>query len=87
MYLCAIINYIFIMKNKFFLVSTILLILLIAFPDLAEAQCAMCKATAEQSDQVGLNKGILLMFMAPYILVGSIGYVWYKNKKNVDENE
>lgn len=45
------------------------------------AQCAMCKATAEQGDQSGLNLGILYLFLAPYLIVGTIGYFWWRNRK------
>jgi uncharacterized membrane protein YpjA len=27
---------------------------------------------------VGLNTGILYLLLAPYILVASIGYIWYR---------
>lgn len=51
------------------------------------AQCPMCKIAAESnlenggSAAQGLNKGILYMLMTPYILVGIIGFLWYKNRK------
>ncbi|MCS6935795.1 MAG: hypothetical protein NZM35_11715 [Chitinophagales bacterium] len=53
----------------------------------ADAQCAMCKATAEtslgagSSAAEGLNKGILYLFMTPYILIGIIGYFWWRARK------
>ncbi len=51
----------------------------------AEAQCAMCKATAEQSDVIGLNLGIFVLFAMPYLLVGTIGYLWWRNKKKEED--
>ena len=29
----------------------------------------------------GLNKGILYMLAMPYVLVGTIGVLWYRNRK------
>ncbi|WP_241738981.1 hypothetical protein [Pontibacter beigongshangensis] len=58
-------------------------------------QCAMCRATVEsnvgtgssepESDVgSGLNTGILYLMAIPYLLVGTIGFLWYKSsrKKN-----
>jgi len=64
-----------------------ILLLLILLPFYGEAQCAMCKAVAESSQEggssiaVGLNKGILYLMMFPYLLMGVIGYYIYRNKK------
>ncbi|WP_162427467.1 hypothetical protein [Pontibacter pudoricolor] len=58
------------------------------------SQCAMCRATVEsnvgtgkaESDTAvgsGLNTGILYLMAIPYILIGTVGFLWYKsNKKN-----
>jgi hypothetical protein len=54
-------------------------------PLAARAQCVMCKsqveaARAENDDfsPAGLNKGIVYMMTIPYILMGAIGYAWYR---------
>lgn len=58
-----------------------------------QAQCPMCKLSAEQNLKAGgtagkgLNAGILYMFSAPYLLVGGIAYFWYINRKKEDEDE
>ena len=51
----------------------------------AQAQCVMCKAQVEAAkaenddyDVAGLNKGIVYMMIVPYILMGTIGYFWYR---------
>ena len=50
------------------------------------AQCPMCRATAESNlqnggtDGKGLNLGILFMLSLPYLFVGTIGYIWWKNR-------
>ncbi len=51
----------------------------------ADAQCAMCKATAEQGDQRGLNLGILYLFLMPYTIVATIAFVWWRNRKKEDD--
>ncbi|WP_342086495.1 hypothetical protein [Dyadobacter sp. OTU695] len=52
------------------------------------AQCAMCRGSVESSMGngrnnvgVGLNTGIIFLFVIPYILVAVIGYLWYRNSK------
>lgn len=54
----------------------------------AFAQCAMCRGTVESSMGngrnnvgVGLNTGIMFLFVMPYLLVAVIGYFWYRNSK------
>ncbi|MBK8426223.1 MAG: hypothetical protein IPL27_09785 [Lewinellaceae bacterium] len=65
-----------------------LVILLVLAAEPLAAQCAMCKASAETNlkagggDPQGLNAGILYMLMLPYLLVGSIGYWWWRNRKS-----
>lgn len=51
----------------------------------AAAQCVMCKAQVEAAkaenddyDVAGLNKGIVYMMTVPYILMGAIGFFWYR---------
>jgi len=54
-------------------------------PLVAGAQCIMCKAQVEAAkaerddyDVTGLNKGIVYMMTVPYLLMGGIGYFWYR---------
>ncbi|WP_223651560.1 hypothetical protein [Hymenobacter psoromatis] len=51
----------------------------------AKAQCVMCASQVEAArqerddyDVSGLNKGIVYMMTAPYILMGAVGFFWYK---------
>ncbi|MGI4874934.1 MAG: hypothetical protein ACRYFX_27585 [Janthinobacterium lividum] len=51
----------------------------------AVAQCVMCKSQVEAArqekddyDVAGLNKGILYMMTVPYVLMGAIGFAWYR---------
>ncbi len=55
------------------------------------AQCPMCKAALtsnrdhkhknDKSFGDGINKGILFLLSAPYILLGTAGFVYYKTQK------
>lgn len=53
------------------------------------AQCPMCRMAAESNLEhggtagKGLNKGILYMLAMPYILVSTVGFIWWRNNKAV----
>jgi hypothetical protein len=73
------------MKNKSVLL--VVVILLALTPDLM-AQCAMCRGTVESTVSDGrsviaseLNFGILYLLVIPYLVVATIGYLWYRNSK------
>ncbi|RAK65242.1 hypothetical protein [Hymenobacter edaphi] len=62
------------------------LLLLALSPRPSLAQCTLCKTNVEASrtekdgyDISGLNKGILYMMAAPYILGGTVAFFWYRN--------
>ncbi len=72
---------------------TIITLLFVSMSNL-DAQCAMCKAGLHSNLQnggnqgLGMNAGIMSLMMMPYLLVGGIAYMWYRNrKKGVDEGE
>ena len=51
------------------------------------AQCSMCKATAEQSDNAsGINEGILYLMPLPAVIMAVFGIILYVNykKKNAE---
>ncbi len=51
-----------------------------------DAQCAMCKAAVETGGEGdGLNKGILFLLTMPYLIAMGLGFVWWKNKKRMEE--
>ena len=68
------------------IVSLILLIYIVFASDL-QAQCPMCRMSAESNLQNGgtegrgLNTGILYMLAMPYMLVAVIGFWWWRNRK------
>jgi len=63
---------------KKYTVILLVFLALVLFPQVAEAQCAMCKAAVQSSmDQPnsvakGLNKGILYLMAVPYVLMAFI---------------
>lgn len=64
--------------KKFSFIITLFLV------QLANAQCAMCKAVVESGDlseAEGLNSGILYLMIFPYLLVGTLLYFIIKNRK------
>ncbi len=61
-----------------------ILIIVLLFNNVLNAQCAMCKAVVESgnlSEAEGLNTGILYLMVFPYILVGTLLYFIIKNRK------
>lgn len=67
----------------------LLLLALLVFTQIdAVAQCAMCRTTVESSISTGrtniatgLNTGILYLLSAPYLLVGAIAFLWFRQSK------
>ena len=73
------------MKRLFIIIATILTLFA---PSGLYAQCAMCRATLENNLTNGdltigttLNTGIMYLFFAPYVALGSIAFFWYLHSK------
>jgi len=73
---------------RYIALSTLTLLLLCTIGlDVAEAQCPMCRMSAESNLQnggsagKGLNSGILYLLATPYLLIGIVGYVWWRNRQ------
>ncbi|MEM1318863.1 MAG: hypothetical protein AAGG75_01335 [Bacteroidota bacterium] len=82
------------MKRWNKIVSVILLSLSLSLVSVElPAQCPMCRISAESNLKAGgsagkgLNKGILYMLAMPYLLVGTIGVIWWRNRRREDEFE
>lgn len=73
-------------SKRLVILLTTLLLVSVVVSDLV-GQCPMCRMSAETNLQdggtagKGLNNGILYMFFMPYLLVGLLGFIWYKNSK------
>ena len=82
------------MKNRLLKSISILSLIITCWmvnPVETQAQCPMCRMTAESNlaqggqEGQGLNNGILYMFAMPYILVGGIAFFWWRNKRQEKE--
>lgn len=55
------------------------------FPEVTEAQCAMCRAVLESDGNVstaeGINNGIVYLMAIPYIAIAILGYFVYKKMR------
>ncbi len=71
---------------KRLIVFLFVLVFFLLVPDLS-AQCPMCRATAESNlanggtEGRGLNNAILYMLGMPYIVIGTIAFFWWKNRR------
>ena len=69
--------------------SGIGLLLFLVLPFLSQAQCSMCRAVAESSQQggssiaAGLNDGILYLMAIPYVLPATLGILFYRHRKKL----
>ncbi len=82
------------MNNNLLLIGGILLLLsLIFIPNELFAQCPMCSMSAEAdlknggSTGKGLNAGIMYMISFPYLMLGIIAVLWYRNQTRVERYE
>jgi hypothetical protein len=56
---------------------------------LVNAQCSICTKTASQLGEgpaSALNSAILYLAAAPFMIMGYIGWRWWKNEKRLNEN-
>lgn len=74
------------------LLPLLFLLLLSAAP--SQAQCTMCKTSVEAArtekdsyDFSGLNKGILYIMIAPYVMGGLVAFFWYRNVKRTKQRQ
>ncbi len=63
----------------------VLLLVMIVFPTVTEAQCAMCRAVVESESDgktaEAINNGIVYLMAVPYILVASLFYFIYRKMR------
>ena len=78
------------MRN-FVFYSAIVFFTFLAFDLLA--QCPMCRMSVQSnmneggSAGSGLNTGILYLLATPYLAIGVLGYLWWKNRIKTEEDE
>lgn len=70
------------------IVKIVICFLVSLVPLLASAQCAMCRTQVvnnvshgETALAAGLNFGIIYLFAAPYVIVGLVAFLWFRNAK------
>lgn len=57
------------------------------------AQCPMCRMSVQSNMNEGgtagsgLNTGILYLLATPYLAIGVLGYLWWKNRIKTQEDE
>ena len=80
------------MRNSKYIIVVFLLIVIVSIlPIDAIGQCPMCRMAAESNLQnggteaKGLNNGILYMLAMPYLLIGTLAFLWYRNRRKGSE--
>jgi len=69
--------------RKYSIQLLLLVLALLVFPAVADAQCAMCNATASTANDgnnegaLALNSGILFLMAIPYLLLTGIVVIMY----------
>jgi hypothetical protein len=77
--------------NRFIPILLFLMLLIVTID--ASAQCAMCTAVADEAMRngsaqgAGINKGVLYLFVTPYLLVATIGIYWWRRKLKAEEED
>lgn len=70
------------------MIFTITIVLLLSVSDVY-AQCAMCRAGVQTSISsgggigAGLNAGIIYLGVIPYLVIGLLAFVWYRNARRL----
>ncbi|NDG46895.1 MAG: hypothetical protein EBY37_07305 [Flavobacteriia bacterium] len=78
--------------NKILFVIVLIAVLIVALSPELLAQCPMCRMSAESNlenggtEGRGLNNGILYMLSLPYLLVATLGYIWYRNRNRFSDH-
>lgn len=80
----------FVKYIPFILIAAIILLSLFSSIT-AHAQCSMCQAVAESSRDAGttnsdgINKGVMYLFFTPYLIIGTVGYFWWRARKKAQQ--
>ena len=66
--------------------TVLFLTLVLLVPELAQAQCAMCRAVLEsegsEAAAKGINNGIVYLMAVPYLLVAGLFFFIYRKMKS-----
>lgn len=80
-------------RKQIYIAIFFILLVWIVSPVLADAQCAMCNATASTSTEgkkesaLALNSGIIFLMAIPYILLTGIVciWLWFRKQKKAEQ--
>lgn len=70
----------------------LLTILLLVIVQVAFSQCAMCTEIADEATKNGnsagdgINKGVLYLFLSPYLIVATIGFIWWRSRRKAQQD-
>jgi hypothetical protein len=73
--------------QKLIAVLALFFVMSLVSPAPIQSQCPMCRISAESNLKnggtagKGLNKGILYLFFTPYLVIGTLGFLWWRNQK------
>ena len=70
---------------KWLMIVAILICFLLITGEPVTAQCSICTKTAQQLGEgpaKGMNSAILYLAFFPLLLIGFIGYRWWRTNKN-----
>ena len=66
-------------------------LLLLVVAHAAFSQCAMCTEIADEATKNGntagdgINKGVLYLFLSPYLIVATIGFIWWRSRRKAQQ--
>lgn len=72
---------------KQYIKPLLLTVLILVIAHVAFSQCAMCTEVADESARNGntagdgINKGVLYLFLSPYLIVGTIGFILWRSRR------
>jgi len=75
---------------KKILAILLIIFFIAAYTPAATAQCSVCTKSVQQLGEKpakALNTGILYLMLTPFLIVGVIGYRWWKSNKRFEEEE
>ncbi|HEX2684935.1 MAG TPA: hypothetical protein VHL77_13410 [Ferruginibacter sp.] len=73
---------------RYFFNILVLTTISLLFSAAVYSQCSVCTKTASQLGEKpaqGMNSAIIYLMMAPFAIVGIIGYRWWKGNKRFEE--
>jgi hypothetical protein len=65
----------------------IITLVLLVVAHVTFSQCAMCTEIADEATKNGnsagdgINKGVLYLFLSPYLIVATIGFIWWRSRR------